>query len=108
MAINFNQLQVEVGRAAEGLAGAREGRYQSRQSLTGTNKRFTEELAARHRAELELQASVREKVALLKEEDHRVRNNRQIIYSLLRIEAGRCVSLETKVALQDSVDVPFA
>jgi two-component sensor histidine kinase len=75
--------------------------------LKGRNKRLTEELAARHRAELELQAGVRDKVALLKEVHHRVRNNRQIICSLLRLEAGRCVSLENKVALEDSFDADF-
>jgi two-component sensor histidine kinase len=101
MAVNFNRLQVEVGRAAEGLVGAREGLHQSRQSLTGTNKQLTEELAGRLRAELELQTLVRDKVALLKEVHHRVKNNLQFIYSLLRLETGRSDNLETKLALQD-------
>ncbi|MBJ7424949.1 MAG: amino acid permease [Akkermansiaceae bacterium] len=101
MAVNFNRLQVEVGRAAEGLVGAREGLHQSRQSLTGTNKQLTEELAGRLRAELELQTLVRDKVALLKEVHHRVKNNLQFIYSLLRLETGRSDNLETKLAMQD-------
>lgn len=37
MALAFNRVQQEIGRAAEGLVGAREGLQQARRSLTSAN-----------------------------------------------------------------------
>ena len=56
---------------------------------------------ARHQAEVELRDSLREKEALLKEVHHRVKNNLQVITSLLRLEAGRSAEPATRTVLQE-------
>lgn len=62
---------------------------------------FTTDVTGRRLADLALQTSLREKVALLNEVHHRVKNNLQVITSLLRLEAGRSTQPDTKVVLQD-------
>src|SRR5260370_20359734 len=51
MALSFNRLQEEIGRAADGLEGARAGLSEARGALTETNERLHLELAERMRAE---------------------------------------------------------
>ena len=51
MALNFNRLQKEIGRAAGGLEGARVGLSEARSALTKTNERLRQELSERERAE---------------------------------------------------------
>ncbi len=54
MALHFNKLQEEIGRAASGLEGAREGLSEARGALTETNERLRIELAERSRMQEEL------------------------------------------------------
>jgi len=57
--------------------------------------------AVKERAEQALVASLHEKEALLKEVHHRVKNNMQVITSLLRLEASRIDHPTTRSVLRD-------
>ncbi|PZR77169.1 MAG: hybrid sensor histidine kinase/response regulator, partial [Chthoniobacterales bacterium] len=54
MALSFNKLQEEIGRAACGLEGAREGLSDARGALLETNERLQLELTERHHADFAL------------------------------------------------------
>ena len=54
MAVSFNALQAEIGSAALGLSGAREGLRQARDDLTDANTRLEQRILQLHRAEEKL------------------------------------------------------
>jgi len=68
--------------------------------LRGTIQDITDRKLVEHA----LQASLQEKVALLNEVHHRVKNNLQVITSMLRLEAGRSDHPATKSVLKDMQD----
>ena len=64
--------------------------------------RVAQNVSDRHRAEAELRRSLAEKEALLKEVHHRVKNNLQIISSLLNLQEGELGDTLTKRRFRES------
>ncbi|GAB4214594.1 MAG: hypothetical protein Fur007_11090 [Rhodoferax sp.] len=60
-----------------------------------------EDVTERQRADQRLRASLREKIALLNEVHHRVKNNLQVITSLLRLQAAQADSAPVRAVLTE-------
>ncbi|NDJ36044.1 MAG: GAF domain-containing protein [Chloroflexi bacterium] len=83
-------IMVLISQAASSLANAR------------LYKEIHEEVAHRRAAEDRLRASLREKETLLKEVHHRVKNNLQLISSMLRLQSNNLDDMEALSVLHDS------
>ena len=72
------------------------------EALTRTNEQMGVEIAARKKAEQEITRSLEEKDLLLREIHHRVKNNLQIIASLLKLQSRYISDKKVLGAIQDT------
>ncbi|MFH0822745.1 MAG: histidine kinase dimerization/phosphoacceptor domain -containing protein [Pseudomonadota bacterium] len=70
--------------------------------LLAANVMLTKEVAQRKQAEEQIRASLTEKETLLNEIHHRVKNNLQIVSSLIALQRSRVSDTNIRAALQDS------
>jgi len=72
------------------------------EDLSKANAQLTAEISARARAEAEITRSLEEKVLLLREIHHRVKNNLQIVASLLNLQSRYITDEKVLESIQDS------
>lgn len=75
---------------------------ESAQNLAQINQTLLQEIQERELAETQLAASLAEKEVLLKEIHHRVKNNLQIISSMLNLQSSQTANVQTLAVFQDS------
>ncbi|MBF0342629.1 MAG: GAF domain-containing protein [Nitrospirae bacterium] len=74
------------------------------QKLTLTNEQLTSEIQRREQVERDIMASLKDKEILLKEIHHRVKNNLQIISSLLSLQSETITDMKLHGIFQDSLN----
>ncbi|MDM8541488.1 histidine kinase dimerization/phosphoacceptor domain -containing protein [Desulfococcaceae bacterium HSG9] len=79
----------ELSRTVEEVERQRWAIMNVLQDLSRSNKKLALEIEERKQAEEQVQAALREKEVLLKEIHHRVKNNMQVISSLLSLQANQ-------------------
>ncbi|MFA7229380.1 MAG: histidine kinase dimerization/phosphoacceptor domain -containing protein, partial [Melioribacteraceae bacterium] len=99
LAASFNKMTDAVRTAKEEL----ENRVEERTAaLANINKVLLQEISERKKIEKSLQSSIAEKDVLIKEIHHRVKNNLQIISSLLFLQYSNITDDETLNIFRDS------
>ncbi|MBU1109896.1 MAG: MEDS domain-containing protein [Candidatus Riflebacteria bacterium] len=91
-----------------GLANKESDYHDSDAALVTQVANLAWDIAERKLAETQIQNSLREKEILLKEIHHRVKNNLQVVCSLLNLQAKKNVNPEVRAILESSRDRVFS
>jgi two-component sensor histidine kinase/HAMP domain-containing protein len=81
--------------------------YNEKNEIIGTTS-FAQNITDRKQAEEKIKANLNEKETLLQEIHHRVKNNMQVISSLLKLQAGSVEDKKVKEALNESQSRVYA
>ena len=99
LAMGFYEMVTKLRKIQEGL----ETRVRQRTAdLTAVNKKLEQEVLERKRAEQKIKGSLKEKEMLLKEIHHRVKNNLQVVSSMLKIQSEYSQDKKTIDMFQES------
>jgi two-component sensor histidine kinase/sensor domain CHASE-containing protein len=99
LAMGFDEMVKKLRKIQEGL----ETRVRQRTAdLTAVNEKLEQEILERKRAEEKIKASLNEKEMLLKEIHHRVKNNLQVVSSMLKIQSEYSQDVKTVDMFQES------
>ncbi len=99
LAMGFYEMVTKLRKIQEGL----ETRVRLRTAdLTALNEKLEQEVLERKRAEEKIKGSLKEKEMLLKEIHHRVKNNLQVVSSMLKIQSEYSQDKKTVDMFQES------